>query len=56
VPPSTRWNERPRLGIPTANPPGIGEALWAIPGSLAALAASFWYGAHRDRVEGIVRR
>ena len=45
----------PAPGIPTANPPGIGEALWAIPGSLAALAASFLYGAHRDRVEGIVR-
>jgi hypothetical protein len=31
-------------GIPTANPPGIGEALWAVPGALLALGASWWYG------------
>ena len=37
----------PTPGIPTANPPGVGEALWAVPGALAALAASYWHGARR---------
>jgi len=45
----------PQPGIPAANPPGIGEALWALPGSLLALVASYYYGAHKDRAEGIVR-
>jgi hypothetical protein len=34
----------PTPGLPTANPPGIAEALWPIPGSLAALVASYLYG------------
>jgi len=38
----------PVPGIPTENPPGIGEALWAIPGAIAGLAASYWIGARRD--------
>lgn len=37
----------PVPGIPTGNPPGVGEAIWAIPGALAALGASYWYGARR---------
>lgn len=45
----------PQPGIPTSNPPGLGEAVWAVPGSLLALVASYLYGAHRDRVYGIVR-
>jgi hypothetical protein len=45
----------PEPGIPGTNPPGVREALWAFPGSLAALAASYRYGAHRDRSQGIVR-
>jgi uncharacterized membrane protein YeaQ/YmgE (transglycosylase-associated protein family) len=45
----------PLPGIPTANPPGVAEALWAIPGTLGALAASYAYGARRDRLRGIVR-
>lgn len=45
----------PAPGVPADNPPGVGEALWAIPGSIAALAASYVYGARRDRAEGIVR-
>ena len=45
----------PQPGIPTANPPGAGEVLWAIPGSILALAASYLYGARRNRTEGIVR-
>ena len=35
-------------GIPTGNPPGIGEALWAIPGALIGLSASYWYGNRRE--------
>jgi hypothetical protein len=46
---------RVALSIPGANPPGLGAALWAIPGSVAALIASYWYGARRDAADGIVR-
>ena len=45
----------PQPGTPTANPPGLGEAIWAIPGAVATLAASYGYGARRDRARGIVR-
>jgi hypothetical protein len=38
----------PSPGISAANPPGFGEGLWAIPGSLAGLGASYWYGARRE--------
>ena len=38
----------PARGLPSANPPGVAEALWAIPGSVAALALCYWYGARRD--------
>jgi len=38
----------PEPGIPTRNPPGVGEALWAIPGSVGALIAYF-YGARLQR-------
>lgn len=37
----------PSPGIPAANPPGIQEALWPIPGTLLALAAAYVYGAWR---------
>jgi hypothetical protein len=36
-------------GLPRANPPGVGEALWALPGAVAALVASYAYGAKRER-------
>jgi uncharacterized membrane protein YeaQ/YmgE (transglycosylase-associated protein family) len=39
----------PAPGIPADDPPGVGEALWAIPGSLVALVASWLYGARRER-------
>jgi uncharacterized membrane protein YeaQ/YmgE (transglycosylase-associated protein family) len=39
----------PTPGIPTTNPPGLAEALYAIPGSVLALVASYLYG---DRMEG----
>lgn len=45
----------PSPGIPTANPPGLGEAFWAVPGSVGALVASYFFGAHKDRARGIVR-
>jgi uncharacterized membrane protein YeaQ/YmgE (transglycosylase-associated protein family) len=43
----------PAPGVPLENPPGVKEALWAIPGSLAALVASYWYGGRRERSEEI---
>jgi hypothetical protein len=39
----------PEPGIPTRNPPGLSEALWAMPGSLLALGASYAYGAWHER-------
>ncbi|MDQ3933131.1 MAG: hypothetical protein M3340_00700 [Actinomycetota bacterium] len=45
----------PVPGIPTRNPPGLAEALWAIPGSVLALVASYAYGARRDEAQGIDR-
>jgi uncharacterized membrane protein YeaQ/YmgE (transglycosylase-associated protein family) len=45
----------PQPGIPTANPPGVAEAAWAVPGAIAALVASYVYGARRDRSRGVVR-
>jgi hypothetical protein len=45
----------PEPGIPTENPPGVGEALWAMPGATVALVASYLYGAYRDRQQGIER-
>jgi hypothetical protein len=43
----------PSPGVPSANPPGVSEALWAAPGALAALVGSYWYGSrHEGPVEG----
>ena len=42
----------PAPGIPVDNPPGWGEALWPVPGSLLALSASYFYGARRERLAG----
>lgn len=39
----------PAPGITGANPPGLAEGLWAIPGSLAALVLSYWYGSRAAR-------
>jgi hypothetical protein len=41
----------PTPGLPAANPPGYGEALFAIPGSLAGLGLCYWLGAKRERVD-----
>lgn len=45
----------PEPGISQENPPGAAEAIWAIPGSVAALMASYLYGARRDSAPGIRR-
>jgi uncharacterized membrane protein YeaQ/YmgE (transglycosylase-associated protein family) len=45
----------PSPGVPSANPPGVAEALWAIPGGILALVASYVYGARLDRLGGIYR-
>ena len=39
----------PTPGLPVDNPPGMQEALWPLPGSLLAMAASYAYGARRER-------
>jgi hypothetical protein len=39
----------PAPGLTAANPPGLTEGLWAIPGSLAGLAFSYWYGSRQER-------
>ena len=45
----------PAPGVPMENPPGLGEALSAIPGAVAALVVSYVYGARQDKRRGIVR-
>jgi hypothetical protein len=45
----------PSPGVPTANPPGVAEALWAVPGSIGALVGSYAYGMRKDGADGIVR-
>jgi hypothetical protein len=45
----------PEPGVGTANPPGAAEAIWAIPGAVFALIASYLYGGRRDKASGIVR-
>ena len=37
----------PEPGFSSANPPGLGEGLFAVPGALAGLGLSYWYGARR---------
>jgi hypothetical protein len=39
----------PSPGIPADNPPGVQEALWAVPGAALALCASWIYGDRRER-------
>jgi hypothetical protein len=45
----------PQPGVPTENPPGAGEAVWAMPGSVLALVGCYLYGARRDATRGIER-
>jgi uncharacterized membrane protein YeaQ/YmgE (transglycosylase-associated protein family) len=37
----------PEPGVSAANPPGVAEALWATPGAVIALAASYVSGGRR---------
>jgi hypothetical protein len=37
----------PEPGVPTANPPGIQQGLFAFPGGLGGLALSYWYSSRR---------
>lgn len=37
----------PSPGLPSDNPPGVGEALYAVPGSVLALALSWYLGNRR---------
>ena len=39
----------PSPGAPPHNPPGLDEALWPIPGSIAALIATYVLGTRRER-------
>ena len=41
----------PTPGVPTANPPGLAEALYAVPGALLGLVASYVYGARLEAGE-----
>jgi hypothetical protein len=41
----------PSPGLSDANPPGLQEAIWPVPGGLAGLALAYAYGAHRERNE-----
>jgi len=45
----------PEPGIPTDNPPGLAAVLVAVPGAVAALVASYFYGARVDLRRGIER-
>ena len=37
----------PTPGVPSDNPPGLSQALWAMPGAILALVGSYLYGARR---------
>jgi hypothetical protein len=38
----------PTPGVPRDNPPGFDEAIWPVPGSLAALSAAYWWGSRAE--------
>ena len=40
----------PVPGLPTENPPGMAEAVWALPGAVFALGASYIWGS-RSRID-----
>jgi hypothetical protein len=37
----------PAPGLPSETPPGLGEAFWALPGSVLGLALSYVWGSRR---------
>src|SRR3954451_14058726 len=38
----------PTPGVPMANPPGLAEGLWPIPGAVAGLVFLYFHGARRE--------
>jgi hypothetical protein len=42
----------PEPGVPPDNPPGLKQALWPLPGALAALALAYWWGARSGEGDG----
>ena len=42
----------PEPGVPPDNPPGIGQALWPLPGALGALGAAYWWGSRTTEGDG----
>jgi hypothetical protein len=40
----------PEPGVPADNPPGYAQAVWPLPGAIAALGLAYWMGskAHSD--------
>jgi hypothetical protein len=38
----------PTPGVPRENPPGFDEAIWPLPGSLAALGTAYWWGSRAE--------
>ena len=38
----------PAPGIPLQNPPGMMEAIWALPGALGGMALAYCYGVRRE--------
>ena len=42
----------PSPGLPDANPPGVQEAIWPVPGALIALALAYAYGVRREQQDG----
>jgi hypothetical protein len=45
----------PTPGVPATNPPGVMQAAWALPGSVAALVASYVWGARRERSSNLLK-
>ena len=43
----------PSPGVPAENPPGLSEAIWALPGSVLALALSYYRGSRRDGSQSV---
>jgi hypothetical protein len=39
----------PTPGVPGENPPGFDEAVWPIPGAVAALGVAYWWGRRAER-------
>jgi hypothetical protein len=38
----------PVPGFTAANPPGMSEAIWPLPGAIAGLVLCWWYGGRRE--------